>query len=71
MLVYIKTMDSVEGALWLATQTLNIPSYSPLSTFPGFAPKNIIIAAGTNELKSSFFTILSLYLVCTKTTAGH
>ena len=43
MLLYNKTVDGVEGALWLASQTLNILCYLPLSNLgkkwcPGFHP---------------------------------
>ena len=56
---YTKTVDSVDGSFWLVTQ------------FAGdsVAPENIVIVAGTNELRSSFFAaFFQCFSTYTKTT---
>ena len=45
-------MDCNEGALQLATQTLNILSHSPSSNVPGILACKNVIVAGINELKT-------------------
>ena len=61
--VYTKTIDGdSEDALLLATQTPKILCYS---SRVGFAPENIAIVAGLNELKLSFCLTVLEY---TKTT---
>ena len=61
--VYTKTIDGdSEDALLLATQTPKILCYS---SRVGFAPENIVIVAGLNELKLSFCLTVLEY---TKTT---
>ena len=59
MLVYTTTVDSVEGALWLASQTPNILAILLPAMCAGFAPKNIVIVARINVLKLSFGAILT------------
>ena len=49
-----KAVDSVEGALWLVTQTPSIFAFHLRATVVGFTPENIVIAAGINELKLYF-----------------
>lgn len=51
-------MDIAEEALWLTTQTQNIPCYSTQHT-RDLHPKNIVMVARINEVKSSFCAILS------------
>lgn len=53
------SVDSVEGALELTTQCLCILFYSPQATHVGFSPKNMVIVAGMDELKSAFCASLS------------
>lgn len=53
------SVDSVEGALELTTQCLCILFYSPQATHVGFSPKNMVIVAGIDELKSAFCASLS------------
>ena len=53
-----KTVDSVEGALWLATQTPNILCKLHFqATRAGFEPENIAIIRGINDLKSPFYAL--------------
>lgn len=51
-------MDIAEEALWLTTQTQNIPCYSTQLT-RDLHPKNIVMVARINEVKFSFCAILS------------
>lgn len=51
-------MDIAEEALRLTTQTQNIPCYSTQLT-RDLHPKNIVMVARINEVKSSFCAILS------------
>ena len=52
----------VEGALWLATQSLKIRCYSPSRNSREICVRKIVIVARINELKSSFFcSIISLF----------
>ena len=41
--MYTKTVDNIEGMLWLANHTLNTFCYSPPRNAMGFAPKHIVI----------------------------
>ena len=45
--VYTKTVASIEGVLWLAMSSAS----NLWTTWAEFAPKNIVIIAGINELK--------------------
>ena len=57
--MYHISVDSVKGALELTTQCLCILFYSLQATHVGFAPTNMVIVAGIDELKSAFCTSLS------------
>ena len=54
VLIYAEKLDSILGAVWLATQTPIALSYSLLSNERRFVPESSVIPAGINVLKSSF-----------------
>ena len=68
-----KTVDSVEGVLWLATQTPNIFSNSPPSNSRGIGSRRYLylIVPGINDvrLKSYFVLHFLTVLASTKTTS--
>ena len=70
---YTKTVDSVEGVLWLATQTPNIFSNSPPSNSRGIGSRRYLylLVPGINDvrLKSYFVLHFLTVLVSTKTTS--
>ena len=51
ILVSTKTVDNVEGALWLATQSPITFTIHLRAKRAVFAPENIVIVAGINESK--------------------
>ena len=58
VLLYTRTVDSIEGTLRLGTQTLSTLSYSPLSNSV-FAPENIEIVARINDQVTSVYLSIS------------
>ena len=52
--IYTKTVDGIDNALWLATQTPKIHCYSTPSNTLGICAQNIVIVAGRNEFKLFF-----------------
>ena len=67
--ILIKTVDNVEGMLWLATQTLNIIFYSPPSNMREVCTQKYRNCCRNKWVKILFLRyITSLFIIYTKTT---
>ena len=67
--ILINTVDSVEGMLWLATQTLNIIFYSPPSNMHEVCTQKYCNCCRNKWVKILFLHyITSLFIIYTKTT---